>query len=521
MATMKKVDARLDRQIIAGMVISDKYLRAVVSIYRSDLLTAPYAVQVAGWCIEYLQQYDKAPGVHIYDIFRSHQRSGLDEDDADAIEDFLDGLKEDGELERSDKFNVEYLLDQTERLFRQRTIKALAEDIEADLASGELDDAEGRLVEYRKLERPSANGINPLATPEAYQAAFESREEPLFKLPGAYGDMINPHLIRGGFVGFLGCGKAGKTWRLIDLAMWAAKSRCNVAFFQLGDLTQNDYMVRQGIYLSKKSNDYRYCGELIVPVLDCQHNLDATCPEGHGRTEPLVVEEVFDRENTDWIYGHTPCTRCYKQDREHFKGASWWSIRPKITPLSWREAWKNTERWRKRHHAKGFRLATYPNSFLNVRGIEQQLDLWEQTEGFVPDVILLDYPDIMAPDDSRKEKRHQEDERWRLLRGLSQERHVCLIVVTQTNRDGFRGRDLWAGDVSEDKRKMDHVTAFFALNQTDEEADQGKIRIANIVLREGRKTRQQVVVLQCLEMGQSYLSSYWWTPPKKEEGDRK
>jgi len=521
LARLRKVDVSLDRQIIIGMIVSDRFLKAVAAIYRPDLLTAPFAVTVANWCLEHLKQYDKAPGSHIEDLFHSHQRAGMDDDQADLIESFLAGLSE--EYERANKFNVDYLLDQTERLFRQRAIKNLAEDIEAHLSHGELEEAEGMLTEFRRLERPVPNGIDPLKDMGAYQKAFESREEPLFQLPGAYGDMLNPHFIRGGFVGFLGKAKAGKTWRLIDIAMWATKARCNVAVFQLGDLSQDDYMVRQGVYLSGKSNDPRYCGELLVPVLDCANNQAATCREGNGRAEPIEAGELYDMEHQDWLYEHTPCSACIKRNRMAFKGALWWSVRPPVQPLTWREAWKNTEKWAKRHRAKGLRLAVYPNSSINVRGIEQQLDLWEQTEGFVPDVLILDYPDIMEPDDKRKEKRHQEDERWRLLRRVSQERHLCLITATQSNRGGFDDRDLSASDTSEDKRKLDHVTAFFAINQTEEEHERGVVRIANLLMREGKKSRSQVVVLQSLETGQPYLASYWWRPAKKrkEKGGEK
>lgn len=516
MARLRKIDASLDRQIIVGMVVSDRFLQSIQSIYRPELFTAPFAVTVASWCLEYGKRYNKAPKQHIQDIFASHQRAGLDDAQSDLIEQFLKSLQD--EYEHAEKFNVDYLLDQTEKLFRQRTIKHLAEDLEAHLSRGEVEDAEGRLVDFRKLARPASNSINPLRDVEALQKAFEAREEPLFRLPGAYGELLNPHLIRGGFVAFLGRAKVGKTWRLMDIAMRAVADRCNVAFFQLGDLSQDDYLVRQGVYLAKVSNDAKYCGDVLVPVLDCKHNQIAECRNGGGREEALEInlEELLpNEEKRDWIYSHTPCQACRKLPG--FQGATWWDIRPKTLPLTWQKAWDATQRWSKRHRAKGFRLATYPNSSVNVAGVEQQLDLWEQTEGFIPDVIILDYADIMLPENDRKEQRHQENDRWKALRRLCQERYVCLITATQANRGGFGEDSLGAENTSEDKRKLDHVTAFFGLNQTPDEEEQGVLRIAPILMREGKKGKSQVAVLQSLETGQPHVASYWWRPKTKKK----
>ena len=48
----------------------------------------------------------------------------------------------------------------------------------------------------------------------------------------------------------------------------------------------------------------------------------------------------------------------------------------------------------------------------------------------IPDVIIVDYADILAPEDTRQsEKRHQVDETWKALRRLSQEWHALVIWV--------------------------------------------------------------------------------------------
>lgn len=506
---LRRVDATIDRQIITGMVVSTKFLKAIEPIYKPELLMTPFAVTVAYWCQEYVKLYDKAPGKDIQNIFYAKQREGLEDTQAEQIEQFLTSLSD--EYQHAEKFNVNYLLDTAEKLFRQRSLKFLSEDIDAHLSQGQLEDAENCLTDYKKLERPTSMGINPLNDAEAYQKAFESREDPLFKLPGVYGEMLTPHLIRGGFIAFLGRAKIGKTWRLMDLGMWAIRDKCNVAFFQMGDLTQDDYMIRQGVHLAKKSNDARYCGELHIPVLDCEHNQRATCPCGGGSKEGLYTEQgEIDKESL--TFGrHKVCVdpACIKN--RQFEGAVFWGKRKKVEPLTWREAYQATNKWKKSRYIKGFKLASYSNSSVTVKNLEHQLDLWEQHNNFIPDVIIIDYADIMAPEDARKEKREQEDMRWRALRRLSQERRVLVITVTQSNRSGFdNNNDISPTNVGEDKRKMDHVTAFFGLNQNEQEEEKGIIRISNLLSREGKRdVTRQVAVMQCLEIGQPYIASYW------------
>ena len=268
-------------------------------------------------------------------------------------------------------------MEQAKELFRKRSLKELNESIQELTEAGDLEEAEKLIKEYNSIDVPVDQGINPLSDMEAYQRAFESKEEPLFKLPGAMGEMLNPHLVRGGFVSFLGRAKIGKTWRLMDIAMRAVMSRCNVVFIQTGDLSQDDYMVRQGVYHAKKSNDPRYCGEIKLPVLACEYNQLATCPHDGNKLYPVVIDGKQE-VTKETLEEHVVCTKCMKTDRQNFKGAVWWEPRPHVTPLTWREAWKATKKWEKRHKAKRFKLKTYANSTADVSAIEQQLDMWEE-----------------------------------------------------------------------------------------------------------------------------------------------
>jgi len=146
----------------------------------------------------------------------------------------------------------------------------------------------------------------------------------------------------------------------------------------------------------------------------------------------------------------------------------------------------------------------------NVRTIRTILDLWERRDGWVADMVVIDYADILAPEDGREETRHQINTTWASLRGLSTERSIAVVTATQAAKTSYSKSNQDMGDVSEDKRKLGHVTSMLALNQTVEEKKMGLMRVGQLVKRDDDfVSRANVVCLQCLEVSRPLLSSYW------------
>ena len=158
-----------------------------------------------------------------------------------------------------------------------------------------------------------------------------------------------------------------------------------------------------------------------------------------------------------------------------------------------------------------FKLSTHANGTLTIKEIKALLDVWEREDGFVPDVIAIDYADLLVPE-ARTEFRHQVDEIWRGLRNLSQERHCLVVTATQADARSYEQNRLKVSNFSEDKRKNAHVTAMYGLNQDpkDREKQLGWMRINEIVIREGDfSNSNEVYVLQNLRRGRPFLGSFW------------
>ena len=506
----KKIDNGIERQIIIGMITSKRFLSQIQPIYKRELLEIPYCQIIARWCLDYYDEYEASPKRHIQDIFEKETRKGIDEDAQDLIEDFLSSLSK--EYEQADKINMDYLITEAENRFALKDIQYHLEDIQEELEKGHIAEAKLLLSQYSPVELPKSDAIEPFTNEDKIRDAFENEDELLFKLPGALGQFTSDQFYRGSLIGIQGPEKRGKTWWLMFLALVASSQRNNVAFFQVGDMSEAQMIKRQGIYLSKRSNKPKYCKSMLIPVIDCYHNQSDTCDLDERACDfGIITGTGKDKKYTPFeeALDYEPCTECRRDNPKRFSGATWYKKRGRVEPLTWRDAVRQASKQDRRMGNKKFKLSTHPNTTINVRGIMTQLDLWEKYDGFIPDVIVIDYADILAPEDKVKDARHQVNDTWKALRSLSQIKKCCVITATQADAKSYDKRSQNLQNFTEDKRKYAHATAFYALNQTPHEKERGVMRFGSLLVREDDfSSLREAKVLQCLQIGRPYLDSY-------------
>lgn len=508
--TRNTIDNRVERQMLTGMIVSQDFLREIATVYRPELIEAPFIRTVADWCVEYWNQYTKPPRRDIEEIFHAAVRERrLTDDVAEAIDSFMAELS--AEFEHADRFNAAYALDQTEKHLTERSLLVLAEDIKALAYQQRYSDARTAIANFSAPIRKAAAGVDPYQDMGTIRRAFETNAEPLFYWPGAVGQMLNDQMVRDSFVVFQAPEKRGKSWWLNEASFQSLRARCNTALFEVGDMSESQTTRRLHIRLAQRSNMAKYCGQQISPTLDCVNNQTGQCKRGLKKPMLDIPTEDFMRllpeQLLEMAPNHQPCANCRRLP--DFRGTYWWKKIFIEKPLTWREAFKISQRFYGRTKGKHLKLSVHANSTINVNGIRAQLDLWERQEGFVPDVIVIDYADILAPMDSRVEFRHQQNETWKALRALSQERHCLVISATQADADAYAKRTQDMSNFSEDKRKHAHVTGTIGLNQTPDEKRRGIMRLNWIVLREGEFfSEREVVVLQCLQVGCPIIDSF-------------
>lgn len=509
-------DDFIERRILIGLVTSDDYIKEVYKIWDPKLFASSTAATLATWCIDYFEQYQKAPGPDIQGIFTEKLRKGLSQDKAEDIEDILDGLSD--EYQQTN-FNVQYLLDQTKDYFERQNLLQFAEEIKGAVESGDsLSEAQKTALNYKPTAEESLSSIDPFSDSSAWKRAFEEQPQPLIRFGKQLGHFWDEQWTRGGLVALMGPEKVGKTFLLLEIATRGLADGNDVAFFQAGDMTEDQQVRRLGIHLAGRSDKERYCQGFHVPVVDCAFNQLDSCSreerecdfgpfEGWEEKELREIafkdlKEAFQKYQDEY----SPCRNC-----KWMRGAPWFIWQDPVDPLTWKEAYKAARKFHKRHKSR-FKLATYPNETLTIAEMKTVLDNWEKQEDFVPSIIIVDYADILDsdPDIRRMDMRHQVNKTWQRMRSLAHARHCLLATATQASADSYGKKLISKKDFTEDKRKLSHVTALYGLNQTDEEKKIGIMRLNELVIREDDfDPTNQIKVLQRLQMGRPYIGSFY------------
>jgi hypothetical protein len=524
-------DEAIERRVITGLIVSTDYIKQVRLGWKSKLLQSKTARMLATWCIEYFDKYEKAPGKDIENIYiqKLHSNNLTDEQGQD-IEEILEDLSD--EYERADKFNVDYLLDQTNTYFDEQNLKDFTTEIQSHIDRGNLSEAKRLAGEYKPVsgntKRIGIDFGDEETLMNTIEKAFTYSQQPVVRYPRQLGQFLNDLLVRDSLVGIMGSEKRGKTFWLLEFAIRAARQRSNVAFFEAGDMSEGQITRRISIYLAKQSDKEKYSGKMFQPVRDCIWNQMDLCDnpqresdEGifpirndeekknilnHIRHE-ITIEEL--QEKYKEFPNYQPCYNCPKYWKGKL-GAVWIKQIDAGPPLEYPKAQSVAKEFFINKNRR-FKLSCHPSFTLTIKEMKTILDIWEKQDGFIPDMIVVDYPDILAPE-IQGTLRDQENDKWAKLRGLSEEKHCLVIVGTQADAASYKKNWLHLDNFAEDKRKYGHVVAMIGLNQDPDgrEKKLKEMRLNKLVVREEDFISEEgIVVLQNLHRGQPYLSSFF------------
>ena len=505
-------NARLEREIVIGLVVSDIYIAGISKVLQPEYFVVSVAKTVAVWCLEYFEKYGTAPGSKIETILEDQSDNGLDEDLKQDILDLLPTFKL--AYKRRTKFNAPYLRDRTIDYCKSRRIELHTEHVQSLLQSGRTEEAEKLQSRFSPLpsEERRYVDVGSEESIERLSTAFNRDLQRVVQYPGALGHMFNDQFVRGGFVAFLAPEKRGKTFFLMDATIRALTQRANVVFFQVGDTMEVPMLKRIAIRLAKRPD--RGSQDIIYPVKDCVLNQIGRCtkPEREGdrdlnieSSSDLTYDLLMERLNSKKYDNYAPCKNCDLVS----KYGSFYLAKTHREYLTKDTAAAALTRFRKRHKHT-FRLATYYSGEVTAEDLFGILDEYENTDGFVPDMIVIDYADLLVGG-GRDDYRHRVNETWKTLRALSQERHCLVLTATQADANAHKQARLHLTNFSEDKRKYAHVTAMYGLNQNSNsrEKDLGILRVNQLVVREGHfSSFNEVHVLQSLPLGRPAMDSF-------------
>ena len=499
MITEKSVSVTEEKRIVTGLITSTRFIEEIKIILDLDYFTNSYLRTVATWSIAFFEEHKKAPYKHIQDIYES-EIPRLKESDAELIGDLLKMLSEQYDPE---SVNVDYLKDCALDYFRKRELEIVVNNVSVLKEKGEYDEAEQEIERFNKVTLGIDSGvIINLGDINQISEIYKQREEDdknFFQLPGDLGRYLGNHK-RGDVVGYYAPAKRGKSWTLVDNFKHAILSKRKTMFWSI-EMTKTEITPRIMKAFEPMVDEE---GEYPFPVFDCKKNQTGECKDRVSEVVILDGEELIEDP------AHRPCTRCMRQgnpygheyemtvyqDTIFRKQDDIWTVRKKI------ETMKSTLQ-------KYGRLSVHPKYTLTYDKMMRDIEVVYATDGFMPEIFIIDYIDILGIDSNFDDYRAV-DEAWKLMAKIAGEFNALIITATQANKEGHQASVLDSTHQSGYYGKNQHVNLMVGINQTPEEKEQGIIRYG---ITEARSQHyipgRTCTVLQDIKAGQAYLDSYY------------
>ena len=293
----EKLNVLSERDLLIGLITSEKFCREVCPILNPRLLEIEYARTVAGWIKDFYNNFKKAPGKDIMKLYRAKCEEISDEDLQDNILTFVEKVCKDFETLKT--FNDEFVLQQTITYLKGRSLKNLNEDIDAYLTAGEISKAENAITKYKSVEKNSGKSVSLLHNTESLINSFTQEDELLFRFPGAYGDVVGD-VNREDFISYLAPMKRGKCLLKGTKLLMADGSIKEVQDLIIGDKLMGPDSKPRNVEIVSKGFGKMYRIKSTINPLSKDKNpeIDFTCNGDHilvlknvWKTERKVVKE--------------------------------------------------------------------------------------------------------------------------------------------------------------------------------------------------------------------------------------
>lgn len=404
-------------------------LKIIRYAVRPELLPSALPAKLLGIVYDYFDSYKAAPGEHFHDeIVRWLASSGRGDEYRVQASEYLkrlEGLRP----------NPEYVLSSVSDFVRARELEGAVGKFQALVQAGRFDEAQNLM--YAALR----SGIDSQDAGLDYASASSSAELPapfmstgieqLDRLVGGY--------YRGNFVCFLGGYKGMKTWSLQHAAKAAVTAGLKVLYVS-HEVTERQLVERFDMLF----------GALASKGLQ----------PGPGGTVPVELRT--------W-------------DEAGGKFGAERVLRPSVRdPAAVRRV-----RGRVRRFGGRLLLRKYPMGSASMLEVNRYLAYLESFKDFVPDVLINDYADIMAPVGDRDELRHVLNETYIWHKRIADERNILVLTASQARREAIGRATISLKDFAEDIRKAANIDVGIAICRTPEQAESEEASLYVIANRDG------------------------------------
>lgn len=465
----EQLDGVDQENILTLLATNDEFCKVVVSNVALDLWSNEFMREVAVQCKNYIQEYGKAPGVnHLRDLLAS----ALDPEDkkdskAAAKAELLGGILDNIERLVETGYNPEYVVNCLQKFVRKQELKKVVVSIYEAAESGNIEDADKAIDHYRQT---SYTRFSPGLRLANYVRTIDSdkRNLPAFTLGIPSLDKLYIAPTKKELFMFMAPPKRGKTHFGIHCVKQALLQRQRVLLVTLE--------VHPEIMASRLLQSFfamtRNEANVYAPKLE---------RDSRGRVRAISLEPAVERLALTSKKGQTRLRRAFGLT----KGGS---VEEHVARVS-----------------RDLIIQGFPTGQLRMKDLEGYLDSLVAYEKFQPDVVVLDYPDLMYVDPRN----------YRLnlgllnkdLRGMAVDRNFALVAMSQSNRASVSKRTITETDAAEDFSKVAISDVVLTYSQIPAERE---MHVARIFVAAARNARDKfaVYIAQSYDTGQFCTESF-------------
>lgn len=450
MSDYEQIKGALEENILTSLVWNEELASEIVMHLESGVFSTRIYRKIAEYAIAHVHAYSKPIGAHLSDQLERELERGAD---AELYRQTLDSM-----AELATHIQPEFIRDQLDKFVEARQLDQALEEASAALRQGRLTEAKERLT---KLS-PAKTQQEPIWFTNPKQSlAFLDKEESDFFSTGIEAlDNMGVVPERKTMMLFIAPAKAGKSWFLVQCGKYGMMHRHSVLHISLENsaaLTSRRYVQCFFSMTKKEAQTVRF------PVFK------------RDKLGRFVATEI---ESFD--------ARPINQDTRE-------EVSKKLKKLSKRAP---------------LVIQEFPTSTLTIAQLRAYLDMLKRSHNFEPDLLLLDYPDLMAVPGDSNQFRLGLSRIFKEVRGIAVERNLAAVVVTQGNRSSASAKLVNSTMVSEDWSKIGTADTVLVYSQTSKERQRG---IARILVDAARDAEQKFIVMlsQAYGAGQFSLDSIY------------
>jgi replicative DNA helicase len=146
-------------------------------------------------------------------------------------------------------------------------------------------------------------------------------------------------------------------------------------------------------------------------------------------------------------------------------------------------------------------IKQFPTKGASVTSIKGHIAKLKTTK-FIPDLIIIDYADLMKPLSRFKEKRHELESIYESLRGMAVELGVPIWTASQSNRSSMDKAYVTLSDISESYAKAQVADVIISIQRSIDEKRNNK---ASFFVAKNRAGRDGIVMEALMDTATAYI----------------